>query len=155
MSATQTAYVNENQEASVVCANCGRQKMFNAAPFQDGHLRVKARCGCGFSFIVTFERRRAYRKKVNLSGQYLIKNGGHELGEMVVEDISRTGIGFRAYFRHGIKVGDVVQVSFQLDNADSTRITKNAVVRNVRDRFIGAEFCDNELEKTLGFYLMP
>ena len=151
---TQKAYVNEKREASVVCPNCAKQRTICAAPYENSRLDVKARCGCGSEFMVAFEWRRAYRKKVNLGGHYFSKCTRKEFGEMVVEDLSRNGMRFRAHFGHGLDVNTVVQAKFTLDDSVSSQITKNVVVRHVADGYIGAEFCDTGFEKALGFYLM-
>jgi hypothetical protein len=151
---TQKAYVNTRQEASVVCPNCAKQVNVCAAPYENCRLDVKARCGCGSEFIVAFEWRRSYRKKVNFGGQYFSKCSRKEFGEMVVEDISRSGMRFRTHFGHGMDVNTVVQAKFTLDDSVSSKITKNMIVRHVADGYVGAEFCDSGCEKALGFYLM-
>ena len=63
---------------------------------------------------------------------------------MVVEDISRTGIGFRTVGGHAILVNDVLSVTFTLDDKQKTDIRKSVRVRRIDDRFIGAEFVDHD-----------
>ena len=78
---------------------------------------------------------------------------------MTVEDISRTGLGFRTVCGHTILVNDVLSVTFTLDDKQKTDIRKSVRVRRSDDRFIGAEFVDHdtytETNRILGFYLMP
>ena len=78
---------------------------------------------------------------------------------MIVEDLSRTGLGFRTRYRHTIQVNDVLSITFTLDDKQKTDIRKSVRVRRVNDRFIGAEFVDHDaytdINRILGFYLMP
>ena len=78
---------------------------------------------------------------------------------MTVEDLSRTGLGFRTKTDHNICVQDLIRVSFILDDNKHSEVNKSAVVRRVHDDFVGAEFLDfdgfNEINRTLGCYLMP
>jgi hypothetical protein len=77
---------------------------------------------------------------------------------MVVEDLSRTGLGFRTKTNHNIRVQDVIAVKFILDDNKHSEINKSAVVKQVNNNFVGAEFLDfdglHETNRTLGFYLM-
>jgi hypothetical protein len=51
-------------------------------------------------------------------------------------------------------VGDLLKVSFQLDDPPRSQIQKKVVIRNISPPLIGTEFAPTEtLDKALGFYL--
>jgi hypothetical protein len=109
----------------------------------DTAVLVKIRCKCQSTFSVSFEFRRAHRKKTNLIGYYSRLPACKESHGMLVKNISQTGIGF-------------VRVTFTLDDAKQSKIEKNVVVRVIEDKYVGCEFTDPSIfDKTLGFYLMP
>jgi hypothetical protein len=75
---------------------------------------------------------------------------------MIVKDVSMGGIGFEAVGSCRIKVEHELKVTFALDDAHSSTIEKNVVVRIVRGKFVGCEFLHaHEYDKALGFYLLP
>lgn len=156
-------YANEHEKGTLVCEQCGKTRIINVSDFKNIGKPLKVKCNCGHAFFISIEVRKFYRKKTSLTGEYFkISNDvskGLEKGTMIVEDVSRTGIGFRTKLRHNIGVHDVIRVKFSLDNDKQTEVTKSAVVKRVNEQFIGAEFIDfdgyNETNRTLGFYLMP
>ncbi len=78
---------------------------------------------------------------------------------MIVEDISRTGLGLRTVCKHNVCVNDVLLVTFTLNDRQQTAIRKTVRVRRIDDCCIGAEFLDHDAytdtNRILGFYLMP
>lgn len=156
-------YANENEKGTLVCEQCGKSKVINVSDFKNIGKPLKVKCGCGHIFFVSIEVRKFYRKRTSLSGEYVkISDNvskGLEKGSMIVEDLSRTGIGFRTKIKHNIHVQDIIRVKFSLDNDKTTEVSKSAIVKRVGEFFVGAEFLDfdvyNETNRTLGFYLMP
>jgi hypothetical protein len=147
-------YVNDNEKGTLICEKCGKTRVANLSDFKNIGKPLKAKCTCGHFFFVSIEIRKFYRKSTHLSGEYIrISNNatkGLEKGAIIVEDLSRTGLGFRTKTPHNIRVADILRVRFTLDSA---------IVKRVTDYFVGAEFVDfdtfNETNRTLGFYLMP
>lgn len=143
---------------AVGCQECGRVKKLKATHLGEIHHIARVKCSCGARFHVFFEKRVSYRKMAHLEGRYAIKPDPDAwLCLLVVENLSRTGIGFKTIGRYDINEGDTLSVQFTLDNADRTTIKSNVVVRSVNGQYIGAEFCslDDHTKKELGFYLMP
>ena len=54
---------------------------------------------------------------------------------------------------------DIIQVTFNLDDAKRSEVSKRAVVRRVASSSVGAELLDldaySDSNRVLGFYLMP
>jgi hypothetical protein len=159
----KTIFTDADDQAMIVCEDCGKTKRVHAANFRGFSKPLKVQCGCGATFFVRLELRKFYRKETRLDGEYS-KLDSHsrssvERGKIFVEDLSRTGIGFRTTITHNIRVNEVVVVQFVLDDSQKTEIRKSAIVRRIEEQFIGAEFLDfdsysNE-NRRLGFYLMP
>jgi hypothetical protein len=65
------------------------------------------------------------------------------------------GLGFKLREPGDIGPGDIVKVSFNLDDQRRSHISRQVEVRIVRDRYVGAEFIsERDMDKHLGFYLM-
>jgi hypothetical protein len=156
-------YVNDNEKGNLICEKCGKTKLINFSDFKNVGKPLKVKCSCGYFFFATIEVRKFYRKSTHLSGEYIKISSdiskGLEKGTMMVEDLSRTGLGFRTKLPHNIRAADMLRVRFILDDAKHSEVNKSAIVKRVTNYFVGAEFVDfdtfNETNRTLGFYLMP
>jgi PilZ domain len=156
-------YVNENEKGTLICDKCGKTRVVNLSDFKNIGKPLKVKCSCGHFFFVSIEVRKFYRKNTHLHGQYIkVSNDaskGLEKGTMIVEDLSRTGLGFRTRIQHNLHVKDMIRVQFALDDAQRSEVHKSAIVKRISHNFVGAEFVDfdafNETNRLLGFYLMP
>src|SRR5215510_4535692 len=156
-------YANEDEKGTLVCEKCGKTRVISLPDFKNISKPLKVKCSCGHLFFVSIEVRKFYRKSIHLNGEYIkISNNtakGIEKGAITVEDLSRTGLGFRTKKPHNIRVADILRVRFTLDNTKCSEVDISAIVRQVTNYFVGAEFVDfdtfNETNRTLGFYLMP
>jgi hypothetical protein len=139
----------------VTCPECQKSKRANFAKYKHSSEVLKVKCACGCAFGLVIDQRKYYRKKTRFNGNYAIA-GTQETSSIVVEDLSFTGIGFQTRQPHKMQVGDLIEIRFTLDNHLKTEMYKTAVVRRIRDKFVGAEFCERTAyDKELGFYLMP
>ena len=146
-------YADETNIATIICPKCGLERKMDVTDFKDTHKRLKAKCRCGEVFRFTLEYRRHYRKKVRLQGEYSVQ-GKDEQGEILIEDISVSGIRFACLKPHYISRNDTVELKFTLDNPRRTQIQGLVTIIWIIDRNVGAEFVDpKSLEKDLGFYL--
>jgi len=160
---THTIYTNLSESITLVCEQCRRSKVLEATVVKDLPQPLKVRCPCGASFGVSIIIRQFYRKQTRLPGTYVKQDPQThkilEQGRMIVEDISRRGLGFRTLYRHTILVNDELSITFTLDDKQQTNIRKSVRVRRIDDFFIGAEFMDHDAytdtNRMLGFYLMP
>lgn len=148
-------YVNERDEATIVCSSCGKRKKVAARQYMEDSRSIQVKCTCGFVFPIAFEKRKHYRKVARIQGDYTVVEGPNEKGSMTVRDISRTGVSFETHGDHFLKVGHVVKIRFVLDDADKSVVSKSVEIRNVEGRRIGASFIEGDFPKALAFYLMP
>src|SRR5262249_14265796 len=145
---THTIYANLNETVPIVCEQCHRSEVVKATAMQDFLQPLQIRCPCGTTFEVKIVIRQFYRKKTRLPGTYIKYDMQTEQileqGRIIIEDISRTGLGFRTIYRHTILVNDVLSIAFTLDDKQKTDIRKSLRVRRINARFIGAEFVDHD-----------
>src|SRR6266487_4154362 len=114
-------YANDDEKGTLICEKCGKTRVVDLSNFKNIGKPLKVKCGCGHFFFVRIEIRKFYRKSTHLSGEYIkISNDatkGLEKGAMTVEDLSRTGLGFRTKTPHNIRMEDMLRVRFILDDA--------------------------------------
>ena len=146
-------YVNDDDEAIIICPKCGFEKNVDVTKFKDSPKNVTAKCKCGETHRFTIEFRKTYRKDVRLPGEYIAKKKG-EKGEIIVRELSLTGIRFESLKPHQISLNNKLEVKFKLDNPLRKEIRKLVKVIWIKDRFVGANFTETKFyEKDLGFYL--
>jgi PilZ domain len=146
-------YVGHTNQVRLICPKCGFETNKNVFKFKDTPKRLKARCKCGEVFRFTLDFRRYYRKNVRLSGEYSIM-GKDEKGEIVIEDISTSGIRFASLEPHHFSRNDIVELKFILDNPEKTQLHPIVRIKWVIDRNVGAQFDDPKSVQTeLEFYL--
>jgi len=149
----KTVYVNDANQATIICPKCAFTKEIDMSNFKNTQKRVKGKCRCGEAFRFTIEFRKNYRKNVRLSGEYRI-NGKEKKGEIIVEDLSINGIRLVNLGSHQISIDDTLEVKFKLDNQMRTEINILVKVVWVKDKIVGAEFSGPKSFKSeLGFYL--
>jgi hypothetical protein len=156
-----------HSRSTLICPKCGKKMPvhFSAEPPERKHS-LKLQCGCGYSWMASRERRRHYRKPVNLKGRYNYSNRveldqgavtGKYVGKgrMRVLDVSAWGLKMKVRKREDLHVNDQVYVEFKLDDDRKTLVKEKATVKNIDDRYIGGAFADRRTgNRSLGFYLL-
>jgi hypothetical protein len=149
----EIVYAGHTNHVTIICPKCGLEKNVDVSNFKDTHKRLKAKCRCGEVFRVELEFRRYYRKKVRLPGEYFVQEK-EEKGEILIEDISMTGIRFSTLKPFNISRNDSVELKFTLDNQKKTEIHTLVKIIWIADRNIGAQYIDlNRFKQDLVFYL--
>ena len=134
-------YAGATNHVTVICPKCGLKKNINVFKYKDTHKRLKAKCKCGEIFRLYLEFRRFYRKIVRLTGEYFAQERD-EKGEVLIKDISMTGINFEASKPHNFARHDAVEVKFTLDNPDKTEIDTLVKIMWAKDLNVGGHFID-------------
>ena len=146
-------YVNDAGQTTIVCPACGFAKNIEVTNFKNTKKRLKAKCKCGEAFELTIEFRKHYRKNVKLPGEFIALES-REKSEIIVENLSMSGIQFASLRPHQMSTGDTAELIFKLDNSARTEIRRIVKVIWIRDRNIGALFIEpKSFEKDLAFYL--
>jgi hypothetical protein len=146
-------YVDNTNIVRIICPKCGFETKKNVFKFKETSKRLKAKCKCGEVFRFELDFRKYYRKNVRLAGEYFVI-GKDEKGEIIIEDISATGIRFSILKPHQISRNDTVELKFALDDPQKTKIRTNIKIKWIIDHNIGAQF-DNpkSLQYDLGYFL--
>jgi hypothetical protein len=101
------------------------------------------------------EKRKLLRKKINLGGYYW-KHLSHgvleKMEKVIVIDLSNGGCRICASDDHDLHVNDSITLTFRFDNAERTKIQKEAVVYRVNGNYIGCRF-SFEYDKDIWSYL--
>jgi len=146
-------YVDEANHATIICPKCGFEKTVDVTGFKDSQKRLKAKCNCGETYRFTIEFRTKYRKGVRLPGEYIAKETG-ERGEIIIRELSLTGVRFESLKPHHISTADTLEVKFKLDDPLRKEIKKLVKVIWIKDRIVGVRYIEKKFyEKDLGFYL--
>lgn len=174
----QKVYLNDNNTITVSCPRCQKTKDIDAIPFLKskglvklnfrfkceycdcGHIDCKeckeANCASGNTNMIAIDRRKFYRKKVNLPGFFLGEKG--KRFSIRVLDLSRTGLRAKILTPNTFQVDQKLQVQFTLDDAKETNVQKYIVVRKTDGKVVDGEFTDSDAydknDKAIGFYLM-
>lgn len=163
---------------TVSCPQCKKTRQIDATPFlkKKGLVKLSFRfkcnsCDCGHKdcseckgsdcsnghsneFIL--ERRKFYRKKVNLSGSIIGDSGKRY--SIRVRDLSRTGLKMEILTPHNFQVDRKILVEFFLDDVNETQVSKQVVIRKTEEKTVDGEFLATEnfdkSDKIIGFYLM-
>ena len=155
METVKVVFAGSEATYEVACQSCGRKKTLRHEQLR--HLRntVKVKCGCGVIFDLIFERRRFYRKKVQLDAQLFDVDSGQKADDVTLVTISVGGVGFISHLED-IQVGDTFRVKFYLDDESHALVDEEVIVRNIIKEVIGAEFVQHDYYNfDLDFYLMP
>ncbi len=158
---TEKIYVSDNSIATLTCPECHASTDADISRYKDLDklVKLKIACSCGKPYSVLLERRRTFRKDVDLPGKYLYRpqGGMSQKGVMTVVDISRVGMKMKFRQLPKIQAGAEIEVEFALDDKQCSVIRKQVVVRGIKGLFIHGEFCSpdgsDSGDKALGFYL--
>jgi hypothetical protein len=123
---------------------------------------VMATCPCQFQFDLTPEMRSYYRKDVDLEGVFLqtksknlMSDSSGYSGKIRITNLSKKGLGFLTEGNSHLRIGDQIRTKFTLDNHAHSLITKQVLIRGVKEQYVGGQFLGSDKNDiTLGFYLM-
>ena len=129
-------YLTPEGRGLITCPCCGFGKTVDLKDAIPLNRNVKIRCKCGKTFDGFLEIRQHYRKQVKFNGRYTNMTSMRS-GRMIVEDISRFGIGFRVMGFEYFREEDLVKPAFELDNGKRSRIVVNGSVKYVAAQLRG------------------
>ena len=149
-------FVRPDNTAVVTCRHCSRQKTISVDPFKEHMHRLQVTCECQNVYIASLEFRNRVRKKTLLQGTYTNHSRKDNVGSFSIINISVTGLGFTSQDPINFKPGDKLTLKFTLDDEQKTEISKDAVVRYIRQDLTGCEFTEREepYGSPLGYYVM-
>jgi hypothetical protein len=147
-------YVSDDNQITINCPSCGAVTETDVSKFKDIKREIKVKCKCKKIFSCSLEFRKHYRKMVKLAGEYL-NLSSKERDIMVVTDISLGGVSFRTIEQHTINKGELLNLTFKLNDKKKTEIKIQAKAMSVSDYNVGAKFHGpHPYKKDLTFYFM-
>ena len=146
-------YVGNEGQTLLRCPECKITKKIDVKKHHHLINTFKTTCACGAMIRGKFDFRRYYRKKVSLTGAYMHMES-QARGEIRVENISGMGVGFSCLEAHHLQKGDYLDITFTLDNSNSSTVILWIEVMNINENYVGAKRCDTQLEQPdLDIYL--
>ena len=158
----QPVFPRDDGLVLLTCPRCGFQESFSVEQFNKLGNAVSVQCPCRKQFTAVLEKRRYYRKSVQMEGYFTLKGDlgavdteGSIWGPMVVQDLSKAGLRFSSQKAGLIHTGDYLMVRFNLDNPNQSLIYKPAKVVSVSGDKVGCRFEGSDsYDITLGFYFI-
>jgi hypothetical protein len=146
--------ITDDNTATFVCPKCKKWKTKDVSRYKNTEtsVRVKIKCPCGHAYAVILERRKCIRKNVNLPGKF-ISYKKSEADNIIVTDISQTGLRFKLEFPQDFAPEEKLNLEFTLDDKQRSLVKKKVIVRTVKDLSIGVEFLSAGHYDKLGPYL--
>ena len=137
-------FVDQEGMAVIKCPECSKQKSTRVDPsaIRDKEIRDNClvRCTCQTRFAVKLEFRKDSRKNSKLNGEYLGFPKGKPRGKLTVVNVSQNGLGVQFAGTDQFHIGDEILILFTLDDNIDSLIEKKAIVRCVKQDYIGCEF---------------
>ncbi|MCP4106591.1 MAG: hypothetical protein GY749_13825 [Desulfobacteraceae bacterium] len=139
----QKIYVSNDNLAQFECPKCSKSKITDVSNYKSYHkaVKIKVRCVCGHSHSVLLERRRHFRKKVNMPGACIWGENEDEIKiPMTVIDLSCYGLRCEMTGSGSLDIDDELLVEFRPVKKKEVWVRRDIIVRNITDFHIGAEF---------------
>ena len=121
--------------------------------------------GYGYDFDASMNMRKHARKETRLPGicspsdlaEFESDNLKGRAAEMIVDNISRSGMAFTLSTPFKTAVGDLLNARFALDTKNRTVVDKKVIVRRVESGIIAGEFRPHigTRDTALAVYLLP
>ena len=153
-------YVKRDNTVEIKCPYCRTSKTVPVEKLKNPKEIIKVRCLCRNIFYAVLEFRMMNRKETQLKGRYVNQSIDNDKGGILVNNISMNGIGFHTVSSHKIEKNNILNVDYQIDDAQKTFISREVIVKRVvkGNKFdhVGAEYVNvDEYDKYLDFYLLP
>ncbi len=155
------ACISKDNTAHIECPKCGKSAIADVSKYSAAQkaIKLKVNCPCGHTYAVFLERRRFFRKNVELPGFYTTEKDAAKK-PMTVTDLSRSGVKFETPDARGLNRDDRITLEFTLDDKHRTFIKKEATVVKIWGLQIGVEFAsrdpnnpyDRAYDMAIGFY---
>jgi transcription elongation factor Elf1 len=147
-------YIGPGNKFTITCPHCAKQKVVLASLFSGHNNKLKVKCYCEKTFMVHLEFRKNIRKKTELKGTYINHSQEDRSGVLLIQDISMTGLAFTSYAVKKFIEGDELSITFNLDDSRRTEISKNVIVKDIRQNSVGCVYESAERAfSPLGYYI--
>lgn len=151
----ERVFINSDNIATFICPVCQKVRHADVSKILgiNKALSIKCQCKCGNKFEAILERRKYFRKDIELDGMVFM-GGEDQKFSVKISDVSRAGLKLKLKTNHGLSPGDELLIEFYLDNTEKTLISKKIIVRSTSGLNLGVEFKSSEHYDKFGSYLM-
>ena len=150
-------FINDRGEGTFICPACNNGVIRDLSQFSQAQeaVRLKCKCSCGNDYRVLLERRRHFRKSVNLVGMFFFQGskGNPIKGLIKIRNISQSGIQFSINSMPEFEVGDKLTIEFTLDDEEHSQVREAGIVKRIRSNIVGLDFNTTDHYGKLGRYL--
>ncbi len=152
-------FVNVENMATFICPECNTTKTANVVKYMEYNSKVSINCrckNCNFRYLAYLERRKYYRKNVNFTGTYIMLENTVIRGNLIVKDISRSGIQFEVPKQVKFKKDAILDIKFILDDVNKSLIKKQIKVISIKKNgyTVGVKYTSLDDYDQLGPYLL-
>jgi len=149
----QKVFITRSGNASFSCPECGKIKQLDVSRYNtvDKEVKLRYTCTCKHVFSVILERRKHIRKKVDLPGTLILMNKKYPIN---VTDISRIGLKIRTKGLLDLHLKDKVVIEFVLDDPGGSKVSKEVIIKKMKQTNIGVEFCSQNHYDKFGAYIL-
>jgi hypothetical protein len=145
--------IDKQRQATLTCPACHKAANLSVSYRMIRQKTSNITCKCGHSFPVQFDCRAFFRKKVRIPAK--IYNGDEALGEGTILSISVNGLAFETRSLHRIYINQPFTIAFTLDDEREANIQEKIVVKRITGSMVGCDFCQEQYNHDLDFYLAP
>ncbi len=149
-------YVVENRNVCIICRNCGMEHSIELSDCMSSNT-IAIECKCHNKISAFVDRRKFYRKPVELTG-ICYAPGDPEEGVLVkIFNISRTGMGFIKCGGKSLAKNELITIKFRLHASTNPITIRTSVINIYASDNIGTNIMelDQHTQKLLGFFLLP
>lgn len=136
-------FVSNDNMATFVCPACTKTKTADVSKYNNYHkaAKIRIRCACGNCHFVVLERRKYFRKRVNMQGACIWGDQEDEIKiPMMVKDLSCYGLRCEMTGSMSLETDDRLLVEFRPNSNKELFVRRDVIIRNLSDSHIGAEF---------------
>jgi len=150
--------LNDKKEGVFLCPACDNSVVrdLSKVVHAKSAIKVKCNCKCGNVFRVLVERRKNFRKVVNLVGMcHFIDDSGQKRKRLIkIHDLSFSGLRFSLNSLPEFRFGDQIIVDFRLDDMERKDVKEKGVVVRIESKIVGIQFTSEDRCRPLKLYLM-
>ena len=150
-------FINDQGTGTFICPVCQKGVIKDLSNFRHikSAVRLKCTCSCGHVYRVLVERRRHFRKPVNLMGRFVFDDRRKRplRGLLRIRNISQSGVQFTINIEPEFRVGDKLTIEFSLDDEEQSPISLEGVVARIENNIVGLAFDTTDHYGRLGQYL--
>jgi hypothetical protein len=151
----QRVFMDSLDTARFACPECRREKIMQLSAYdiKKHTTRVRVKCKCGHSHIITLEKMVEAQKSMQLLGTFIAKDRDRLFGKMIIKKLNSKGIMLKTNIEQSLLPGLRLVLEFVLDDAKQSIVKKEVVVKAKKGKFLTAEFTSHLHDDNLGPYL--